>query len=77
MRDLDQAKGRDRIGLALEDQGSDRLAPDIALRQPVGRFAQQNSPRLGCLLQPSGEIGGIADNRVIHWQPVSDRAEHH
>src|SRR6267142_1234733 len=51
VRDLEQAKGQDLIGFALEDKGSDRLGPDIALRQTVGRFAQQDGPRLGCLLK--------------------------
>src|SRR6266851_10090544 len=61
LRDPEQAKGRDRISLAFEGEGSDWLDARIALRQLIGRIAQQDRRRLGRLLKPGGDIGGVAD----------------
>ena len=75
MRHTEQTISRDRLGLALENERSDRLDPRIAFRQPAGRFAQEDRSRLGGLLEPGGDIGRIADHRVVHRQIIGDRAE--
>ena len=75
MRHPEQTISRDRLGLAFENERSDRLDPRIALRQQAGRFAQQDRSRLGGLLKPGRHIGRITDDRVVHRQIVGDRAE--
>jgi len=55
---------------------SQQLAADIALDQPMGRVGDQNRPRLGQALQPSGHMSGIANGGVVHAQVVADAADH-
>ena len=64
----------DRLAPALDLNGSDALAADVALDEPPRRLARENRARLGQLLEAGGEVGGVADRRVIHAQVVADRA---
>ena len=77
LRYLQQPVGGDRIGLTFEDERTDRFDPSIALRQFVSRLAQQDRRRLGGLLNPGRDIGGVADRRIIHRKSIGDWAEHH
>src|SRR5262249_33115818 len=51
----------------LEERGS----------QPVGRLAHHHAPGPRELLHSGGEVGGVADRRVIHTQVVADAPHHH
>ncbi len=75
MRNAEQAVRHDRLALALEGQRPDRLDPGIAPGQRPGGFTDQDRAGLGCLLEPRGDIGGVADHRVVARQFVGDRAE--
>ena len=77
MGNTEQTISRDRLGLAFENERSDRLDTRIVLRQQAGRLAHQDRSRLGGLLKSGGDIGRITDHRVVHRQIVGDRAEHH
>ena len=57
-----QAVGRDRLGLALQRQRLHRLDLDGIVGQLQRRVADQDLARLGCLLEPGGEI-----DRVTRW----------
>ncbi len=77
LRDFEQAISGDRIGFAFEAERPDGLDPHVALRQPGGILAQQYRCRVGGVLEAGGDIGGIADRRVVHRQLFADRAKHH
>src|SRR5439155_10672229 len=65
-----QTISRDGLGLAFENEWSDRLDTRIALRQQSGRLAHENRSRLGGLLKSGGDIRRVADHRVIHRQVI-------
>ena len=77
LRHVQQTVSADRIRLTFEHEGTHRLDPGIALRQFVGRPAQQDRRRLGGLLKPGRDIGGVADSRIIHGKSMGDWAEYH
>ena len=63
-RNPEQKVGRDRLGFAFEGERPDRIDAGILLRRQPGRLAHQNRTRLGRLLQPGGEVRGVADRGV-------------
>ena len=75
VRHHEQTKSRDRLGLAFENERPDRLHARVALRQQVGRFAQEDRSGFRGLLKPGGHIGRVTDDCVIHRQLIGDGAE--
>ena len=54
-----------RVGLSLQPQGLHRLGLDCVADEPEGRLAEQDLPRLGCLLQPRGDVDRIAGGEAL------------
>ena len=68
LRHFKQAKGRDRIGLAFEQQGSDRFDPDIALQGPGS--ADSQIPRISDATGiPASTLQAIVNQNVegVWW----------
>jgi hypothetical protein len=68
--------------------GSGRGVPlDLDLAQLQGlekatdrlprRLVHEHAARAGQMLQPRGDVGGVADRGVVHPQVVADAADHH
>ena len=68
---------RDGLDLALDRQRGWSLDANVALHEPARRLAHQNGSGLGVLLEPGGEIRGVADRCVVHPEVVADLAYHH
>ena len=66
-----------RLGQALHGQGAERLDLDVAFRQLQRGRAEENAAGLRELLHPGGEMGGLADRRVVHVQIAADGADDH
>ena len=52
------------------------LELEMSLRGTAGRLARADCARLGEALQARGEVGSVADGRVVHAQVVADLANH-
>jgi hypothetical protein len=61
---------------SLDRERSKGIYPDVALREPRRHVADQDVIGIGERLEPSGEMGGVADGRVVHPEIVSDAADH-
>ncbi len=66
-----------RLELPADLDLSQPLRMNIILDQTVGYFGDQNGARLGHGLQACGQIGGVANCRIIHTQVVGNAAHHH
>jgi len=77
MRNVEQAIGRYRLGLALERERPDGLDASKTLRQEAGCIAHEDRSRLRRLLKSGRDIGRVADHRVVHRQSVADRTKDH
>ena len=63
--------------MPLSVKGPDRFDASKTLRREVGCLAQEDRSRLGRLLKSCGDIGRVADHRVIHRQSGANRTKDH
>ena len=61
-----------RLAQALDRQRSERLDLRVAFRQSGGVSGGPNGSRRGQLLDPRGQVCGLAHRRVVHAQITSD-----
>src|SRR5216683_1115435 len=66
-----------RLGFSADGDRPAGLEPGVAFHEPRGGVADQDDPRLGELLQPRGQVRGVAHRGVVHAQVVADGAHHH
>jgi hypothetical protein len=64
-----------RLGLALELELSQVLDFEQAGDEPVGRLRDQDSVGRRRLLQPGGQVRGVANRGVVHAQVVADATD--
>jgi hypothetical protein len=69
--------GPHRCGLSLQREVTHGVAFEEVRDHPVRLLGEQNSSRVGDLLDAGGEIDGVTDRREVHPEVVGDRAHHH
>ena len=72
----DEAVHDDRVAPALDLNRPDALPAHVALDEAPRRLAREDHAWLGHLLEACGQVGGVADCRIVHSQVVTDRAHH-
>ncbi len=65
----------DWLGLAANLEGAGGAHLEEPAHQAVRGLAHQDRSRRGQRLQAGGEVGGIADRRVVHLEVVADGAD--
>ena len=60
----DEAERRDRLRLPLGVERLERLGLDRVAHEPVRGLAEQRLARRGALLQPGGDVDGVARPRA-------------
>ena len=69
--DLEEPEGRDRLGLALQGEGVDRLHADRVLHEPMGRAAEQHLAGAGRLLEAGRHVHGVARHEPLSGARVA------
>ena len=72
-----QLVGLHRRRQPLDRHRAERLHLDVPFRQAEGVGGQERRARAGELLHAGGQVGGLADGRVVHVEVARDRAHHH
>ena len=67
----------DRSSQALDGHRPQRRDGDESLREPEDFRRQQGGIGLGQLFRARGQMGRLADGRVVHSQVAADGADHH
>ena len=67
--------GPDRLGLAAHRQLTDGSSVEVVGDETVGGLPDHDLARLRRLLKARGNVGRVADSRVVHPEVVSDAAD--
>ena len=70
-RDVEQSERRHRFLLALQRERVDRLDLDGVLHEAEGGFAEEDLPGRGGLLQPGGDVHGVARHESLSGRGVA------
>ena len=71
-RHAERRESLDRLGEALDRVPAQLLQPEPVADQAPGRRRDNDAARLGEALQPRGEIGRVADDRLLLRRPLPD-----
>ena len=69
-RHAERRKSLDRLGEALDRMPAQLLQPEPVADQPPRRRRDNDAVRFGKPLQPRGEIGRVADDRLLLRRPL-------